>query len=214
MPMSSEPEKKPDDPSKQPNPTGVPGQFTQEFQHSQVSALVPEKVKRGVFSTGALILQGQHEFVIDFALRIAQPHQIAARVVLPPSIMPHLITALRENFANYQSRFGPPPPLPVPPTPPKPPSIEEIYEQLKLSEEWLNGVYANAVMIVHTPTEFCFDFITTFYPRSAVSCRVFLAAPQIPGFLNSLTSSYQQYQQKTAGGQAPKPPEMPPPAKT
>jgi hypothetical protein len=94
--------------------------------------------------------------------------------------------------------------------PPKPPSIEEIYDQLKLADELLSGVYANAVMIVHTATDFCFDFITTFYPRSAVSCRVFLSAPQIPGLLSSLTTSLQQYQKKQAAGQLPKPPDAGP----
>ncbi len=36
----------------EPQPTGDPGAFTQEFQHSQVSARIPEKVGRGMFSTG------------------------------------------------------------------------------------------------------------------------------------------------------------------
>src|SRR5262245_50884846 len=117
----------PDDPSKRPQPAGEPGSFTQEVQHSQVSARVPEKVSRGVFSTGAMVFQGPHEFVIDFVLRMAAPQQIVARVVLPLSIMPNLIAALRENLNNYQSKFGPPPALPVPPNPPAPPPIEEIY---------------------------------------------------------------------------------------
>ena len=50
----------------EPQPTGDPGSFTQEFQHTQVSARVPERVGRGVFCTGALVLQGPNEFVIDF----------------------------------------------------------------------------------------------------------------------------------------------------
>src|SRR5215467_10046256 len=94
-----------------PNPNES-GSYTQEVQHSQVSARVPEKVGRGVFSTGAMVFQGPHEFVIDFVLRMAQPHQIAARVVLPISIMPSVIGALRENLNNYQNKFGPPPQLP------------------------------------------------------------------------------------------------------
>ena len=54
---------------------------------------------------------------------------------------------------------------------------KEIYGQFKVPDEMLSGVYANAAMIVHTQGEFCLDFITNFYPRSAVSCRVYLAAP-------------------------------------
>ena len=95
-----------------------------------------------------------------------------ARVVLPQSLVPSLITAMRDNLAGYQARFGPPPALPMPPNPPPPAPIDEIYSQLKLPEELMSGVYANAVMIAHTPAEFAFDFITNFYPRSAVSCRV------------------------------------------
>ncbi len=180
--------------------------FSQEVQHTHVSARVPEKVGRGVFSTGVMILQGSHEFVLDFALRMAAPHQIVARVVLPQSLVPSLIAALRDNLAGYQARFGPPPALPVPPNPPPPAPIEEIYSQLKLPEDLMSGVYANAVMIAHTPAEFAFDFITNFYPRSAVSCRVYLSAPQVPGFLNTLTRSWQQFQQKQGGGQPPPPP--------
>jgi hypothetical protein len=202
--MSSEPGSNPEDQSKGPNEP-----FSQEVQHTHVSARVPEKVGRGVFSTGVMILQGSHEFVLDFALRMASPHQIVARVVLPISLVPSLIAAMRDNLAGYQSRFGPPPALPAPPNPPPPAPIEEIYSQLKLPDELMSGVYANAVMIAHTPAEFAFDFITNFYPKSAVSCRVFLSAPQVPGFLNTLTRSWQQFQQKQAGFQPPPPPTPP-----
>lgn len=189
------------------NPGGQPP-LSQEIQHLQVSARVPEKVNRGVFSTAVMVLQGQHEFVLDFVLGIVQPHQIAARVVVPPTVMPALVTAIRENLNNYQARFGPPPPLPVPPPPLVPPRIEDIYEQLKLSDDIMSGVYANAAMISHTPAEFCIDFITTFYPRSAVSCRIYVAAARLPGFLDSLSRSYQQYQQKLS---PPHPPDAPRP---
>ena len=187
-----------------PNPSGDPGPYTQEIRHSQVSARVPEKVGRGVFSTGALVLQGPHEFVIDFVVRMANPHQVAARVVLPISLLPSFLAALRENLNNYQSKFGPPPALPPPPPGVTPPPIDEIYDQLKLPDDMLSGTYANAVMIAHSPSEFCFDFITNFYPRSAVSSRVYLSAPQVPGLLNTLARSFQQYQEKMRGSQPPR----------
>jgi hypothetical protein len=179
-----------------PDPTGA---FTQEIQHAQVGARVPEKVARGVFSTGAMVLQGPFEFVLDFVLRMNQPQQIVARLILPTALMPSFINALRENLGNYQNKFGTPPAMPMPAQPPRPPSIEEIYEQLKLADEQLSGVYANHVMIVHGPGEFCFEFITNFYPRAAISCRVFLSAAQVPPLLGTLTRAWQQYQQKLTG---------------
>ncbi len=207
----------PDPSSPQPNSGPNPHEFSQDLRFSQVTARVPERVRAGVLSTGAVVLQGVHEFVIDFLLRIAQPHQVAARVVIPFSLMPNLIAALQENLHNYTQRFGPPPKLPAvaPGTPP--PRIEEVYEQLRMPEEQMSGAYANAVMIVHTPAEFCFDFITNFFPKSAVSCRVHLAAAHVPRLLDSFSRSYSQYQRRAASappgspGSPPPPPPIPPP---
>ena len=251
-----------------------PERHTQEIRHSQVSARVPEGVSRGVFSTGAVVLQGGHEFILDFLLRISTPQQVVARVVLPIGVVPQMIRALRDNLTNYENRFGfptmpaplppqvtsssdainvgaglesPEPEAPAPPVsevpsgtsaggsgavgetvtpdanPPqaaqqpqsaekttdasqKPPSAEELYDELKLPDEMLSGVYANAVRIGHSATEFSFDFITTFFPRSCVSARVHLAAPNIPRLLDSLTHSFEQFQRKVAQQQKRQPP--------
>jgi hypothetical protein len=168
----------------------------QEFQFSPVSARVPERVARGVFSTGAIVLQGPDEFVIDFILKLAHPSQIVARIVLPTQVIPRFIGALEENLKIYESNFGGVPQMPTPKEQvgDRPPdSIEELYEQLKLPDEMLGGVYANAVMIGHAPAEFCFDFITNIYPRSVVAARVFLAAPQVPALYDVLVRTWRKF---------------------
>jgi len=76
--------------------------------------------------------------------------------------------------------------------PPKRQNPQDIYDELKIRDEILCGTYANAVMIGHGPYEFSFDFITNFYPQSAVSCRVFLAAGHIWRLLDSLKQSWEQ----------------------
>ena len=175
---------------------------SQEIRHQQVSALVPEHVAAGVFSTGAVVLHGHHEFIIDFLLRMQQPQQVAARIILPPTVMPQFIKALQENMSKFETRFGPAPKAPVPLDQPQQQqpqtqtSAQELYDQLKIPETSMSGVYANAVMIGHTPTEFSFDFITTFFPRSAVAQRVFLAVPNAQRLLDSLRHSYGQYEQR------------------
>ena len=213
-------ERFPDDASNAPGPPGEEGPYCEEVQHSQISAVVPERVARGVFSTGAVVVQGPHEFILDFLLRMSQPQQVAARVVLPPGVIAQFIAALGENMRNYESKHGPPV---VPNTPGGggsqssggAVSAQELYEQLKLQDDVLSGNYANAVMIGHTPNEFCFDFITTFFPRSAVSCRVFMAAPNVPRLLESLRHAFEKFRQKLADDQrnppggAPPPPEAP-----
>jgi hypothetical protein len=75
------------------------------------------------------------------------------------------------------------------PQPPAPPQIEDIYDELRLPDDMLSGSYANAVLVRHTGTEFCFDFITNIFPRSAVSSRVYMAAPHVPLLLQSLIRS-------------------------
>ena len=213
---------------------------TQEIHHSQVSALVPEKVGRGSFSTGAVVLNGPHEFIIDFLLRMTKPHQVSARVIIPPGVVPRFIGALQENLDNYKRRFGEPlQPQASSPSSGSPvgasgaeaqtqPKVEagqqpgqvsqlqqssaqDLYDQLKISDDEISGTYANAVMIGHTATEFSFDFITTFFPRSSVAKRVYLAAPNVPRLLDSLKHSFEQFQRKMASPrQNPPPPPEPP----
>ena len=67
--------------------------------------------------------------------------------------------------------------------------IADIYDNLKLPDDMLGGVYANMASISHTGSEFCFDFIAQFFPRSAVTARVYMAAPRVPELLSSLKRS-------------------------
>lgn len=166
--------------------------FTQRVVHQPVSARVPERVARGVFSTGQVVLDSPKEFCIDFLFGLTRPHQVVARVVVAPATMVEFARALEQNLALYQKNFGivpSPPSLVIPRPPPARPSIEEIYQNFKLPEDVMGGVYANSVMISHSPTEFCFDFIAGFYPTSVVTARVFIAAPSVPRFLNTLKGS-------------------------
>jgi hypothetical protein len=75
------------------------------------------------------------------------------------------------------------------PVVPQPPPITEVYDTLKFPDEMLGGVYANMASITHTASEFCFDFIAQFFPRSSVTARVYMAAPRAPELLGSLKRS-------------------------
>ena len=180
-----------------PTPPPNPHTFSQEIQIANLSARVPEKVARGSFATGVLVLQAANEFVLDFLLRMNQPHQVSARVILPVSLIPQLIDALKANLENYKKTFGyAPQAMPMPNPPPVPPSIDEIYRDLKIADEVLMGAYANSVMVVHTAAEFCLEFISNFYPKAIITSRVYLSAPQVPVMVNTLTQSWQNFQAK------------------
>lgn len=89
-------------------------------------------------------------------------------------------------------------------------TVQDIYDDLKIRDEILSGAYANAVMIGHGPHEFSFDFITNFYPHSAVSARVFLAAGQIPRLFDSLKGTWEQLRVRIQPPPPPPPTRQPP----
>ena len=147
-------------------------------------------------------MTGPSEFIVDFLQTIGRPHKLAKRVVIPHPVMPQFIEALKTNLDLYKSRFGEPvePPANTPgqnnerrPTP------QEIYDDLKMADDVLSGVYANGVMIGHGASEFGLDFLTSFFPQSAVSARVFVAAGQIPRLLESLRGAVKQLEQRRLG---------------
>ena len=171
----------------------------QRYTHQPATARVPDRVARGVYATGQLVFDTPKEFVIDFFQGITRPYAVVARVILAPSTMGEFCSAIRTALETYRKRFGEPPTLPPPPS--SRPTLQEIYENFKLPEELLSGSYANSVMIGHSPSEFFFDFITGFYPTSAVSSRVFVAAASMPRFLVTLENSVRQHQQRIAARQ-------------
>jgi hypothetical protein len=200
----------------QPNPDGEDSQPNQgeQIRTSHMSARVPDGVSQGTFSTGMIVMTGATEFVLDFVQNVSRPHQVVARVVMPHAALPQFADALRKNIELYRQRFGEPPTIPRPDMS-KRPTIQEIYDDLKLPDEVLSGSYANGVMISHTPSDFVFDFLTTFFPKSAVSRRVFLSAAQVSRILESLDNTNKQLQdrmrQQREGPGGPPTGETPPP---
>jgi len=184
-----------------------PDKNPQPQQH--LSARVPEGVGHGTFSTGVLVMTGNTEFVLDFVQNLGQPAQIAARVVMPHQTMPQFIQALNTNLEMYRKRFGDPPELPPPNPNQKKPTLQEIYDDLKISDDTLAGCYANGVMIGHAASEFKFDFLANMMPTPSVSARIYLAAPHVPRLLQSLTKTYEEFQKRVAEQRRQNPPTGP-----
>jgi len=145
-----------------------------------------------------VVFTGNQEFVCDFLLRMVPPHLLAARVILPYTALGPIVHTIHENLENYRNRFGTPAAPPPPPPNVQQPKIVEVYEQLKISDEVSVGAYANTLMISHTPMEFCLDFILDLFPRPVVTQRIYLAAGQIPPFLNTLKRTLEGVQQRMA----------------
>ena len=115
----------------QPPSDPKPENENNDTQHHQVqvpgvTARVPPSLGHGVVSTGTIVMNGPHVFVLDFLQQMGMPSHLVRRVVLPHAVVPRFIQALEQNLANYEQRFGPPMKLPRPATPAQRPAIEEI----------------------------------------------------------------------------------------
>src|SRR5213592_4179201 len=93
----------PPQPNPQPNDpqSNDPRIFTQSIAHQPVGARVPERVARGVVSTGQVVLDSPKEFVIDFLQGLTRPAQVVARVVMTPATMGEFARALSDNVDKY-----------------------------------------------------------------------------------------------------------------
>jgi hypothetical protein len=161
-------------------------------------------------------------------LRMNKPHQIVARVYLPFHLVPPVMGTLRGSLDKHRQSHGPAPapaagnpapgnpapaPAPAPAHPaPTPPAatnagpvvnVDEVYQDLKMSEEVMCGVYANALLVVYNNSDFCLDFIVNLYPRAVVTARVFMSAAHVASLLTSLTQTWQHVQAKQQQQQQP-----------
>src|SRR3984885_12736709 len=77
----------------------------ENFSHSPVAARVPEKIGRGLFCTGQVILDSPKEFVVDFLQGLTRPFQVVSRVVMTPQTVTELTDALQKNLDMYTKTY-------------------------------------------------------------------------------------------------------------
>jgi len=178
--------------------------------HNPTSARVPERLARGATATDFMAFFGPNEFVIDFLQLLSKPH-LVARVVMAPVVVEQFLNVLKENLSRFTAQFGPPPAMPkAAPSDAKPKPPQEIYEELKISDDVLSGVYANTVLVGHTPAEFGIDFITSFIPHASVSARIYISAPRMPRLIDTLSGLMVQYKRQQTPPGPPAGPGTPP----
>jgi hypothetical protein len=74
-------------------PKGVPVNF-------------PDSLKGGVYSNVMMVTHTKEEFVLDFIMVVPPAGSVTARVVTSPGHLKRMISALAENLAKYESKFG------------------------------------------------------------------------------------------------------------
>lgn len=164
-----------------------------EFAIDFVQSLVrPERVAARVVLPPAVASQfsaALGQALVAYAEKFGSlPREPA--IVQPPATArpaPDAATGGSHQQPSAPDEASTPPPTPT--ESPVQPAITDHYDRLKLPDEMLGGAYANLVSISHTGNEFCLDFIAKFYPRAAVTTRVYMAAARVPDLLASLQRS-------------------------
>lgn len=193
-----------------PNPIGG---NAQQLRPAPGSAPLPQQQATGPNDYRDPIQQGTSSQIIGGPSQYGEPRMEQTPGSSPGTSSSNGIQSTGTNSGNTGSgntgmgNEGVAPAQPLPPagSGARQASAQEIYDDLKIRDELLSGSYANAVMIGHGPHEFSFDFITNFYPHSAVSARVFLAAGQVPRLYDSLKGTWDQLRQRWSppGGSPP-----------
>jgi len=72
----------------------------------EIQIQLPPDVQGGVYANNMVVAHTQEEFVLDFIMATPPVGTVNARVVVSPSHAKRIASALLENIAKYESRFG------------------------------------------------------------------------------------------------------------
>ncbi len=74
----------------------------------QIQIRVDDDVAQGVYANMAMVNHSDAEFTIDFVYIQPQAPQakVRSRVITSPRHLKRLVTALQENLARYEAKYG------------------------------------------------------------------------------------------------------------
>jgi hypothetical protein len=68
--------------------------------------------------------------------------------------------------------------------------------QIKITDEILKGVYANAMQVLHTQDEFVMDFMDIFPPNGIVNARVIVSPANMKRIIEALQENLKKYEEQ------------------
>ncbi len=66
--------------------------------------------------------------------------------------------------------------------------------QIKINDEILHGVYANAMQVAHTKEEFVMDFMNLLPPQGIVTARVLTSPGHLKRIISALQDNINKYE--------------------
>ena len=76
-------------------------------QNQQIQIRVKDNELKGSYANALQISHSQEEFFLDFLLIYGITGQLVKRIIVSPRNAKRIMSALQDNLAKYESRFGP-----------------------------------------------------------------------------------------------------------
>jgi hypothetical protein len=177
----------------------------ERIHHNPPTALIPEKVGIGLFSTEVVVFHSESEVAIDFIQGIAKPYRVVRRVIMANSITKTFFEVLKnelnspkksnnssyvENLKNKNYEESLNKNQQKDEDLEKREKVDDIYRELKIENDELSGFYANKVLINYGTDSICLDFISNIYPKSIVTSRIFVTNGTIIELLSALNKIF------------------------
>jgi len=89
----------------------------QHQQQNQIQIKASDETLKGHYANMANIFHTKEEFVIDFMNVFPPTGTLNARIIVSPAHMKRMMTALTDNIAKYEKKFGVVEPSELPQTP-------------------------------------------------------------------------------------------------
>jgi len=83
-----------------------------ENQQQQIQIRIPDGLRSGTYANHLVLSHTDHEFTLDFCAVLAHEDpsirqaEVVARVVVAPTLVGTLLTALNDNLGKYERQFG------------------------------------------------------------------------------------------------------------
>jgi hypothetical protein len=150
---------------------------------------------QGAYATGLIVIHTRDEFMLDFISALDQPARVTNRVVTTPAHVKRMVRALLENFGRYEQAYGAVPPQ-LENTRAKPGQVKDIYGQLQITEDVLEGRFSNGMVVKHTQDLFVMDFVVNFPPATKLNARLLVSPGHLRRIISVLGDNISQYEDR------------------
>ena len=72
----------------------------------EIKVELPKALIGGVYSNNMAVSHSREEFILDFLMLVPPTGTVTARVVVSPGHIKRIYSALQENIARYEQKFG------------------------------------------------------------------------------------------------------------